>query len=220
MDEKLKKEIAVFRYGVISDLVGSVRLSRGQTKQLLREKSSKQWNIPGSDRTNIGESTIKEWITQYKSSGYNLESLYPQARSDKGMPRAIEKETANGLISLRKEFPAVSLPVLLTEAKTRKIISPGENVTYSTLYRFLKSEDILTVSNNASSDKRRFEAEYPNDMWQSDVMHGPYVTINGKQTKTYLIAIIDDMSRLIVGADFYLNEQLNNFLDALQTALL
>ena len=68
-------------------------------------------------------------------------------------------------------------------------------------------------------DRRKFEAEVPNDLWQSDVMHGPMVAGNGKQHKTYLIAIIDDHSRLIVYARFYLSENVASYLDALENGL-
>ncbi len=68
-------------------------------------------------------------------------------------------------------------------------------------------------------DRRKFEAEFPNDLWQSDVMHGPHVLWEGKRRKTYLIAFIDDMSRLISHAEFYLHERLESFLDAFRKAL-
>ncbi len=51
-------------------------------------------------------------------------------------------------------------------------------------------------------DRRKFEAELPNDLWQSDVMHGPKVDVHGKMRKSYLIAVIDDHSRLIAHGQF------------------
>ena len=69
-----------------------------------------------------------------------------------------------------------------------------------------------------SKDCRKFEAELPNDLWQSDVMHGPRVDVDGKLRKTYLIAIIDDHSRLIAHARFYLSEALASYLCALEEA--
>jgi hypothetical protein len=63
-----------------------------------------------------------------------LESLYPQDRSDRGALRSVDEDTAAGIISLRKERPEVTLPVLLREARERKIILPGVSVSSSTLY--------------------------------------------------------------------------------------
>jgi hypothetical protein len=69
-------------------------------------------------------------------------------------------------------------------------------------------------------DRRKFEAELPNDIWQSDVMHGPAVLVDGRRRKAYLIAFIDDHSRLVPYAAFCLSENLEAFLDAFEQALL
>ncbi|CAO0821594.1 hypothetical protein DFAR_2480044 [Desulfarculales bacterium] len=51
-------------------------------------------------------------------------------------------------------------------------------------------------------------------------MHGPMFLVGDKQRKIYLFAFIDDMSRLIVHAEFYLSEGLATYLQALRQALL
>jgi putative transposase len=220
MDEEMKKQVAVFRFRVIADFVDGMMLSRGNAKKLMREKCDRKWLIPGSGRTRISKSVIKEWSARYKRSGNKLEALYPQGRSDRGETRAIDDDTALGIIALRKELPAVTLPTLLREAKDRKIILPGREVAYSTLYRFLTAKGLADRPELSPTDRRKFEEEQPNGMWQSDVLHGPLVMVEGKQRKTYLIAFIDDMSRLIPFAAFYLHERLEYFLDALRKALL
>jgi len=220
MDEEMKKQVAVFRFRVIADFVDGTTLSRGDTKKLMREKCDRKWQIPGSGRTRISKSVVKEWIVRYKRAGNKLEALYPQGRSDRGETRAIDDDTALGIIALRKELPVVTLPTLLREAKDRKIILPGREVAYSTLYRFLTAKGLADRPESSPKDRRKFEEEQPNGMWQSDVLHGPLVTVDGKQRKTYMIAFIDDMTRLIPYAAFYLHERLDYFLDALRKALL
>jgi putative transposase len=220
MDDELKKRLAVFRFGVIADFVGGRVLERGEIERLLREKCARRWQIPGSIRTRVSESALKAWVARYKASGNRLEALYPRERSDRGKSRVIEQDTAMGLIALRKELREVSLPVLMREARQRKIILPDMRVTYSTLYRFLQAEGLVDKPSSIPEDRRKFEAEYPNDLWQSDVMHGPYVTVEGKQKKTYLIAFLDDHSRLMPHAEFYFHERLGCFMDALRKALL
>jgi len=220
MDEEMKKRLAVFRYGVIADFVNGRQLQWGEVDRLMKEKCAQRWLIPGSVRTRISESTIKDWIQRYKNSGNNLESLHPRDRCDCGKTRAIDPETAAGLILLKKEMPEVRLPVLMKEAHHRKIILPGKIVTYSSLYRMLLAEGLLQNIPGDLQDRRRFEAEDPNDLWQSDVMHGPYVTVEDKQRKTYLLCFLDDMSRLICHGEFYLHERLGCFLDSFRQALL
>jgi transposase InsO family protein len=220
MTEEMKQRVAVFRFGVIADFVDGRQRQWGEVDRLMREKCARRWLIPGSVRTRISESTLKGWIQRYKNSGNNLESLHPRDRCDCGKTRSIEPETATGLISLRKEMPAVRLPVLMKEAHQRKIILPGKTVTYSSLYRLLLAEGLLQKLPGDPQDRRRFEAEDPNDLWQSDIMHGPYVTVESKQRKTYLLCFLDDMSRLICHGEFYLHERLGCFLDSFRQALL
>jgi hypothetical protein len=46
------------------------------------------------------------------------------------------------------------------------------------------------------------------------------VELDGKQRKSYLIAFIDDHSRLLPHAEFYLSERLGSWLDGFRQALL
>jgi hypothetical protein len=54
----------------------------------------------------------------------------------------------------------------------------------------------------------------------SDVMHGPSVTVGGKKRKAYLIAFIDDATRVIPHAAFTLSENTAAFLPVLKEAVL
>jgi len=69
-------------------------------------------------------------------------------------------------------------------------------------------------------DRRRFEAAAPNELWQSDALHGPQVEHEGRRKKAYLLAIIDDHSRLIVHGQFYFSEGIECYLDCLRQGLL
>jgi transposase InsO family protein len=136
------------------------------------------------------------------------------------MSRVIDEETGALIVRLRTEMPRCSLPTLISELTKRSLLPPGLVLGASTLYRFLKREGLLKVASTPPVDRRKFEAELPNDLWQSDAMHGPMVLVGDKRRKTYLFAFIDDMSRLVPHAAFYLNENLDAYLAALRCALL
>jgi transposase InsO family protein len=121
-------------------------------------------------------------------------------------------------VKLKKQMKGATLPVVLREAKFRKILHPGLKVHRATIYRLFKQRGLMTRE-EIPEDRRRFEAELPNDIWQSDCMHGPRVIVDGRERKTYLFAFIDDMSRLICYARFFLNERVENYIEALRTAL-
>lgn len=220
MDEQQQREIAVFRFGVISDFVNCNHLSHAKRARLLREKCEKEWQIPHSARSRLSASTIREWIRVYQKAGGRLEALYPKSRRDKGVARAIDEETGQAIIRLRHELPESPINALISEMQQRSLLKPGEVLTQATVYRFLHRAGLLRPQCPAPVDRRKFEAELPNDIWQSDAMHGPMIRVGDKKRKTYLFAFIDDMSRLIPHAEFYLSEGLPSFLSALRCALL
>ncbi len=220
MDENEKMEKAVFRYSVISDLVNAKNLDRGEQERIIEEKCARKWFIPYSEKTSIGRSSILRWVSLYKNSGNDLKSLYPVDRKDKGNSRVFDEDTCLGLISLRKEMPGTTIPHIIEEMNNRGLVTAGIELKQSTVYWFLHMHDLMTPSRSEPQDRRKFEAEQPNDLWQSDVMHGPKIEIDGRLRKTYLIAIIDDHSRLITHAKFYFSEALPSYLDALEEAFL
>jgi transposase InsO family protein len=218
MDEEKKKRIAEFRFGVIADLIGHRKLSWGERGRLLEEKASQDWEIPFSSRMRIGTATILGWIRRYEHSGRKLSSLYPRQRSDKGSFRSLDEETVQTLINLKQEHKKASVPVVIRQAKIRKLLPADFKVAPATLYRLFR-ENGLMDKQIATEDRRRFEAELANEIWQSDCLHGPKVSIDGKMRKSYLFAFIDDCSRLIPHAEFYLSEKIDTYCDALRKAL-
>jgi len=220
MDEEQKKQVAIFRFGVISDFVSPTRLGWGERARLLGEKCARQWQIPFSNRTRLSPATIRSWLRAYEKGGQRLESLYPHSRNDRGEARALDQETTLALLGLRREMPIAPVKTLIRTAQQRGVVDGEQHLAESTVWRLLKREGLMQRTEQAAVDRRRFEAALPNDLWQSDVMHGPAVSVEGKNRKAYLIAFIDDMSRLICHAQFYLSENLNCYLDALRQALL
>ncbi|MFV2081858.1 MAG: DDE-type integrase/transposase/recombinase [bacterium] len=220
MTEEQKRDIAVFRFSVIHDFVGSYKLDYGEQEKLLQQKCGRKWQIPYSGRTHISRGSILRWVRRYRESGNRLESLYPKDRSDHGQSRALNEETACVLLRFRREMPDFTVPDLLREIKNRGFISLESALPLSSVYRFFHNHDLMHPRDTVSKDRRKFEAELPNDMWQSDVMHGPSLLVSDRKKKTYLIAFIDDHSRLIPHAEFYFSENLAAFMNAFEQALL
>jgi putative transposase len=211
MTEQQKKEIAVFRFGVIGEFVTGAELDYGEKERLLQQKCARKWSIPYSGRTRLSRSTLLGWIRQYNG---RIESLYPKDRSDQGKPRSFDDETASLIIKLRLDKPDVTVEALIESLQQITC----QTYSYSSVYRFLQSRGLMNSAR--PEDRRKFEAQHPNDLWQSDVMHGPQVLVQDKQRKTYLIAIMDDHSRLITAAGFYLSENLKTYLTVLEQAFL
>jgi len=221
MTEKEKQEVAAFRFSIIHEFVNGTKPPFGEQEKLLRTKCDKKWNIPCSDRTSIGRSTILRWISLYREGGGEIVALFPKEREDRGESRVYDKDTCLGLIQLRKELPELPVRLVRDKARKRGILPADASADLSTLYRFLNAQGLMKKTPSQAADRRKFEAELPNDLWQSDVMHGPKLQVGKeRERKVYLIAFIDDHSRLITHGRFYVSEALVSFKVAFEQALL
>ncbi len=219
MIEDEKMQVAVFRFGVISDFVTGAQMSRAEKRRLMRDKCARKWQIPFSEKTSLSIGTINRWCRLYKHSNGDLKSLQPKDRCDQGKSRAMDEDTCLSLIELKLETPALTVPLLIEQINRLNRVSPGIVLNNSTVYRFLHQQNLVHLPVKRPVDRRKFEAELPNDLWQSDVMHGPRINVAGSMRKSYLIAVIDDHSRLITHGQFYLSEALASYLDAFEEAL-
>jgi len=129
----------------------------------------------------------------------------------------MDEETCLSLIALRREFPRITIKALISKLLEA---NPEAILNSSSVYRLLKREGLMKPEGQKLEDRRKFEAELSNEIWQSDVMHGPMVKAGEKMRKAYLIAFLDDHSRLVTYGGFYLSEGNDSFLDALEKALL
>jgi putative transposase len=213
-----KMEIAVFKFGIISEFVTGVRLEYGEKEKLIQEKISKSYTIPNSTSTRIAKSTIKKWILDYKNAGNKLEGLMPSFRKDQGNFRSLDESLQLAIKAIKEERPELTGVALVNELRHRKYIGATEKINLSVIYNFLKKHELKKP--RILKDRRSFEANFPNEMWQSDVLHGPMLNYkHEKRKKSYLIAILDDNSRLIPHAQFYYSEKLSDFKQCLKSAI-
>ncbi len=211
-------EIATFRFGIISEFVTGQQLNYGEKERLITEKCSRSYKIPSSNRTVISRSTIVAWVQDYKRAGHSIKGLYPKKRKDKGTYKTIDSTLRIAIKDIKREYPKLTVPSIVKKLRQKKLLSMDQTVNSRSLYSFLKNEN-LTSLNEGAVDRRKFEASAPNEVWQSDVMHGPQAIVSGINRKTYLCAIIDDNSRMIMHAEFYKGETLDNLKDCLRKAL-
>ncbi len=210
-------DIATFRFGIISDFVVGACLNYGEKEKLLRVKASRKYDIPYSTQTTISKTTIKNWVLDYRNAGGRIEGLMPKSRKDAGKFKSLDLTLQMAIKEIKKEKPDLTGIALISELQHRKYLALNEKINLSVLYRFLKDEKLQRPKKIV--DRRAFEASSPNELWQSDVLHGPYITFKGKKRKAYLIAILDDHSRLIPHAQFYFSEKLVDFKNCLKQAI-
>lgn len=220
LDDKTREQTALFRYGLIADLVHRPEGAKG-LYPLLREKAEKVYEIPGSRRTRVAAETVRDWLGAYRRGGFD--ALCPQPRRDQGSVRAIPQEIADLLCHLKEHNPALAVGAVIQEAKAAAGVGDELHLAPATVHRLLSRHGLMDKRRNepTSKDRRRFAFEKAGELWMSDVMHGPAVTTeNGRKRKAYLIGLIDDATRVVPYAAFTLSESTAAFLPVLQQAIL
>jgi transposase InsO family protein len=215
MDEKAEK-IALFRFGLIAPLVLE-KLPRGELIRRAREVAEREYDFPFSERRRVCVDTLLHWSVRYRTGG--LEALAPKPRSDRGQTRTITPQLAELIERLKRENPHRNGTTLLRELA---LVSDdgAAPLSESSLYRFLKSRGLTTRQLLTKTGYRKFECEHANQIWQSDLMYGPYVErVGGGKRQSFLCAILDDASRLIPHAQFYPDQGLDSLLDCLRHAV-
>lgn len=220
-DTKKQKaeEVALFRYGLIADLLHLEPGTKGLYR-LLGEKAAKDSAIPGSGRTRVAEETLRDWLKAWRKGGF--EALKPRPRKDAGQSRALPQEVRDLLVSLKEDNPELSVQLLIKEALATKQVPPDVPLAPTTVHRALCRAGLMRrEGGGAQGDRRRFAFNQAGELWMSDVMHGPAVTVAGRQRrKAYLIAFLDDATRVVPFATFALAENTAAFLPVLKAAVL
>ena len=184
-DDELRQATALFRYGVIADLVHLPVGTPGLIARM-RDKAAQTYAIPGTTRTRVAANTIRDWIKLYRDGGF--EALYPKPRADRGQPRRLPSEVASRLIALKVANPTWSVRTVIRAARDAGI---GYPLAPSTVHRLFHREGLFDSRPTDGADRRRFAFRDAGELWMSDVMHGPKVRHGRTRRKSYLIAFID-----------------------------
>jgi transposase InsO family protein len=219
-DQERREQIALFRYGVIADLI---HLPRGKGSGLydkLREKSDRDWEIPFTLRRRLATETMRDWLTAYRKGGFD--TLKPKIRKDNGLTRAIPQRVADLIVETKEAHRELSVPLLLDKVAAEHDLPEGLELKPATVHRLLARHGLnrKAAGEPTSKDKRRFAFDKAGEMWMSDVMHGPrVVSEHGRKRKTYLIALIDDATRVVPYAAFAFSENTASLLPVLEQAV-
>jgi transposase InsO family protein len=123
---------------------------------------------------------------------------------------------------IKEDKPALSVRMVIEAARASKEVPADVELAPATVHRLLSRAGLMDrrPAEPTSNDRRRFSFEKAGELWMSDVMHGPAVTVEGKRKrKTYLISFLDDATRVIPYAAFALGENVACFLPVFEQAI-
>lgn len=200
VDEQQEK--ALLRYQIISAYL-AMEPTRGQRGPLLEQLAKKTWVGRNGEPYVVSAETIRVWIRRFRRHG--LDGLRDKRRPRRGVI-ALPQELVDLVIKLKREVPERSLDRIIVILESMGFCEKGI-VRRSTLHRVLKREGISARPTTPAGDKDldRFEADHANDLWQSDLLNGPWLPDPERPSRVRracLYAFIDDHSRLLLHGRF------------------
>jgi transposase InsO family protein len=201
-DKDLRRAKALARYMVISAYL-AIEPPRGQRRAVLEQLAGKVWEDANGQPMQVQAETLRVWIRRYRQGG--LDALEDKVRTSRGI-LALTDEQIELACRLKREVPERSLDRLIRIMEEMKLVEPGA-VRRSTLHRALQREGLSARQCRVPDrdDLDRFEAIAPNDLWQSDLLKGPWLPDPqrpGKVRRACLYAFIDDHSRMLLHGRF------------------
>jgi transposase InsO family protein len=136
----------------------------------------------------------------------------------------VPQAVADQLCALKEQHPTYSVALIIATARQPHLVPADVPLALATVHRLLQRHGLMARPTEVptSKDRRRFSYEAANELWMSDVMHGPTVLDeeDRRRHKTYLIALLDDATRVVPYAAFTRSETVTAFLPVFERAIL
>lgn len=197
--------VALWRYQLIREPADPAYSSR-QRGKMVRELAEREHAGPFGQPVKVSRQSLDRWITAWRRGGFD--ALMPNLRQLQ--PRT-PAEILDMAAALKRENPARTATQVTRILRQHLGWAPSE----STILRHLTRLELAGPKASPATVFGRFEAAHPNDLWLTDALHGPVIA--GR--KTYLFAVLDDHSRMLVGYRFGYAEDTVRLAAALRPAL-
>lgn len=234
---------ARLRFSIIGTLLSSPP-EKGQLQAALQQLADRQWLHPITALpTTFGLSTIERWYYRAKVKADPVSALRTKQRDDAGQQRVLPcaiKQALTQQYNAHKGW-SYQLHVDNLHALTEQDSELEGAPSYSTVRRYMKSQGMVKVRRVKTQqtagtlaaeqrlqklEVRSYEVEHVHGLWHLDFHHGSRKILNqdGQYIKPMLLAIMDDRSRVICHAQWYLDETaeslVHGFAQAIQKRLL
>ncbi len=148
--KKRSEEVALFRFGVIGDLVHLPPGAKGLYERF-KEKADIDYRIPGSPRVRVAPETIRSWLRAYRKGG--LDALHPRVRADHGQSHALPREVSDLLIAIKDDKRDLSVQLVIREALASGKVPEGLPLAPSTVHRLLSRGGLMAKEPDAPTSK-------------------------------------------------------------------
>ena len=207
-------EVAQFRFALIAPVIQGLFPDASRTAYYKRVTEN-PLTLPDGTKKVINYKTLEKWVSVYQRGG--IDALMPATRSDKGTTRALTDTAIEEVFRLKQAFPRLNATQIHIQLIQEGFIPA--TVSVCAVQRFIRHNDLKSARNPSVQDRKAFEEDAFGKMWQTDTCYFPHITEDGRTRRVYAICIIDDHSRLIVGAELFYSDTAANFQSVFKKAV-
>lgn len=216
MEQEYRHAVALMRYSAIAPLIPGLPEGYRNLTDYLEEASRRGLLHPDGEVKSYSPKTLYKWYAGYLKGGFD--ALLPSGRSDCGKTRKLDDDLKEKIAYLKERYPRMGAAAIFRQLKEDGSIKSG-GASESTVNRYV-NQLALEAGNIPSKDMRRYERPHVNEVWCGDSSVGPYLTAaDGRKRRVYVIALIDDASRLVTGTGVFFEDTFVNLMSVMKGAV-
>jgi len=204
----------------------------GLLKKAFEGLADQEWRDPVTNESvRLSARTIEDWYYRARGNPSDpVAALRRQRRRDRGRRIIITPEIGDELRAIRAAYPRWSMQLVADElaARLRQRTPTLTIPSYPTVRRWMvahglrRSRGRTRKASPKSREARRFEVEHSGALWHLDFHHTGrrVVTASGRWVSPILLVILDDHTRLVCHAQWYLAEDTDCLVHGLLQALM
>lgn len=201
-------------------ILGAIDLAPGDTQeQRLKAVAEMTFMDEDGHPRQFTWRTIQTWWWYYRKHG--VTHLETTPRKDQGTHRKLSPEDLLEIIE--QVLPMFRKGHYNKTEIYRACIEKGlfgdRVISRSTFYHMISHHELMKKGELNPRLREAWGKRFANQLWQADTMFGVHIPHKGKSIQTKLIAFIDDASRVVPHAQYFLNETVEEFIQTFKTAL-
>lgn len=225
---------ARLRFSIIGALLAAPPPA-GELLTRLRELAAKPWRDPttGLD-VGFGVSTLERWYYAARRARDPLAALTDRRRIRAARFPSLSAQAEAALLAQYREHPGWTVQLHYDNLKV--VLAGSKLPSYPTVRRYFRASGmarrraprrgsdgaIAARDRLEQREVRSFEMEHVGALWHLDFHHGSrrVLTRDGQWLQPFLMCLMDDRSRLVCHAQWYLDESACSLVHALTQAIL
>jgi transposase InsO family protein len=231
-DPSRRDRWARLRFSIIAHLLAAPP-EPGELHHALTDLAAKAWRHPVTGRpVRFGVSTLERWYYAARRNADPVAVLRNRPRTDSGRSRVLSPAAIHAIAQQYQAHPNWTCQL---HYDNLGVLLGADLPSYATVRRHMKQQGLLrrprpprasagalaARTHREQFEVRSFEVEYVNALWHLDFHKGSrkLPSRDGRWLTPILLGILDDRSRLVCHAQWYLDETVESLVHGFCQAL-